>query len=137
MKRSLAGQRDPTPPGNAVLTVTQLSQALRRAVTQAFRGPVTVRGEIANLSRQPSGHMYLSLRDPTSAVRCVMFKSAVQMLRFAPENGVEVETREVNLRPGESQTVCFAVPPTNETSTATWSAWKASRTTPSPRTTKA
>ena len=61
-------------------------------------------GEIANWSRVASGHAYFSLRDPTSAVRCVMFRSALRTLRFTPENGGAVEVRgelDVYVRRGD------------------------------------
>ncbi len=81
-----------------ILTVSQLTRAIRRAVRDALPGAVTIRGEIANLSRQPSGHVYFSLRDEGSSLRCAMFRGANRLLRFRPENGMEVEARgEVNV----------------------------------------
>jgi exodeoxyribonuclease VII large subunit len=80
------------------MTVSQLAQAIRRAIRAALPAAVTVRGEIANFSHQPSGHMYFSLRDAEAVLRCAMFRGANRFLRFTPENGLQVEARgEVNV----------------------------------------
>ncbi len=52
-----------------------------------------VEGEISNLARPASGHIYFSLKDPHSQVRCAMFRMKRQRLRLEPENGMQVLVR--------------------------------------------
>lgn len=47
-------------------------------------------GEISNLAQPASGHMYFSLKDKSSQVRCAMFKNRNRHLKFQPENGTAV-----------------------------------------------
>ena len=68
-----------TPP---VLSVADLTRFLR----QLFEGDdvladVWVSGEISNLSRPASGHIYFTLKDAQAALRCVIWKSAALRLR--------------------------------------------------------
>ena len=49
-----------------------------------------VRGELSNFKVYASGHAYFTLKDATSALKCVMFRSRAQYLRFRPENGQAV-----------------------------------------------
>ena len=51
---------------------------------------ICVRGELSNYKVYPSGHHYFSLKDAGGALRCVMFRSSAQRLRFRPENGMQV-----------------------------------------------
>ncbi len=52
-----------------------------------------VEGEISNLARPASGHIYFTLKDPQAQVRCAMFRMKRQLLRFQPENGLKVLIR--------------------------------------------
>ena len=49
-----------------------------------------VSGEISNFIHHTSGHMYFTLKDQKSEIRCVMFKGPNQSLQFKPENGMQV-----------------------------------------------
>lgn len=51
---------------------------------------VWVRGEISNFKWHTSGHIYFTLKDEASQLKCVMFRSAAQRLRFRPDNGMQV-----------------------------------------------
>ncbi len=51
---------------------------------------VQVMGEVSNFKRYPSGHCYFTLKDAGSLLKCVMFRSKAQGLRFEPENGETV-----------------------------------------------
>jgi exodeoxyribonuclease VII large subunit len=53
-------------------------------------GDVMVRGELSNFKRYPSGHCYFTMKDAKSSLKCVMFRSRAQALRFEPQNGMEV-----------------------------------------------
>lgn len=52
-----------------------------------------VEGELSNLARPASGHIYFSLKDAQAQVRCAMFRMKRQLLRFQPENGTRVLLR--------------------------------------------
>lgn len=51
---------------------------------------IWVAGEISNFKRHSSGHMYFSLKDSDSVIRCIMFRGDADMLPFMPENGMSV-----------------------------------------------
>lgn len=70
-------------------TVSALSGAVKRTLEGAF-GRVRVRGEITELRRYSSGHMYFCLKDESAKIRAVVWRSNVARLRMSPENGVEV-----------------------------------------------
>src|SRR2546428_1421397 len=79
-------------PAPRILTVTQLA-ALVRAALEGGVGSVWVAGEISNLRRAPSGHVYFTLKDEESQLDAVLFRSAAQALAFRPAAGVEVLVR--------------------------------------------
>jgi len=54
---------------------------------------IWVEGEISNLSRPGSGHMYFCLKDAQAQVRCAMFRSRALLLRFKPAEGARVLVR--------------------------------------------
>ncbi len=70
-------------------TVSEISGAVKRTLEGTF-GRVRVRGEITELKRYPSGHIYLSLKDEGGKIAAVVWKSAVSRMGLEPENGVEV-----------------------------------------------
>ena len=51
---------------------------------------IAIRGELSNYKVYPSGQHYITIKDETGAMKCVMFKSAALRLRFRPENGMKV-----------------------------------------------
>ncbi|MBP9764488.1 MAG: exodeoxyribonuclease VII large subunit, partial [Gammaproteobacteria bacterium] len=52
-----------------VLTVSELNQSTQRLLEECFPA-VWVEGEISNLVRPTSGHIYFSLKDPKAQIRC-------------------------------------------------------------------
>ena len=70
-------------------TVSEISGAVKRTLEGNF-GRVRVRGEITELKRYPSGHIYFSLKDEGAKIAGVVWKSAVSRLGMVPENGVEI-----------------------------------------------
>ena len=73
-------------------TVTTLTRHLRQLLeTDASLQGVWVQGEISNLSRPASGHIYFTLKDTGAALRCVMWKSEAARLRFPLQEGIAVE----------------------------------------------
>ena len=51
---------------------------------------VMIRGEISNFKQYSSGHCYFTLKDVSSSLKCVMFRSRAQNLRFRPVNGLKI-----------------------------------------------
>ncbi|HUY04817.1 MAG TPA: exodeoxyribonuclease VII large subunit [Rhodocyclaceae bacterium] len=75
-----------------VLTVSGLNRRVREILQQNFP-PLWVGGEVSNLTRASSGHVYFSLKDETAQVRCVMFKNRAHALPWRLENGQQVEAQ--------------------------------------------
>ena len=73
-----------------IYTVTRLNREARAALESSFPPAIWVRGEISNLAQPGSGHLYFSLKDKYSQVRCAMFKNRNRHLKFLVENGLEV-----------------------------------------------
>jgi exodeoxyribonuclease VII large subunit len=70
-------------------TVSEISGAVKRTLETTF-GRVRVRGELTEVKRYPSGHIYLSLKDEASKISGIVWKSTVSRLGMVPENGTEV-----------------------------------------------
>jgi exodeoxyribonuclease VII large subunit len=79
------------PPASNVpeYTVSEISGAVKRTLEGTF-GRIRVRGEITELKRYPSGHIYFSLKDEGGKLAGIVWKSSVPRLGMKPENGVEV-----------------------------------------------
>lgn len=75
-----------------VLTVSALNR-LARETLESSLPLMWVGGEISNLTRAASGHLYFTLKDATAQVRCAMWRNRAQLLAFRPENGLRVEAR--------------------------------------------
>lgn len=74
-----------------VLSITQLNEYIRsRMDADPLLTQVAVKGEISNYKLYPSGHHYFTLKDESSALKCVMFKGSALRLRFRPENGMKI-----------------------------------------------
>ncbi len=75
------------------LTVSELTRYLRQLFeSDEILRDVWVQGEISNLARPSSGHIYFTLKDSTSALRCVIWKSAAMRMRgVGLDNGLAVE----------------------------------------------
>ena len=73
-------------------TVTDLTRHLRQLLESDpdLQG-IWVQGEVSNLSRPSSGHVYFTLKDPGASLRCVMWKTDVVRLRFAVQDGMAIE----------------------------------------------
>jgi exodeoxyribonuclease VII large subunit len=72
-----------------IYNVTRLNREVRAVLEGSF--PLLwLQGEISNLARPASGHIYFSLKDKHSQVRCAMFKNRMRSMNFVPENGMEI-----------------------------------------------
>lgn len=83
----------PTPTNSrTVLSVSELNREVASLLESEFSW-TSVEGEISNLSRPASGHIYFTLKDSHAQIRCAMFKSRLRGLKFKPENGAHVVVR--------------------------------------------
>ncbi len=73
----------------AIFTVSQLNRQSKELL-ETYLHRVQVTGEISNLARPSSGHWYFTLKDSRAQVRCAMFKSRSQYVKFAPKEGEQV-----------------------------------------------
>lgn len=73
-------------------TVRDLVAAVRTQLEREY-GDVWVEGEISNFRAHDSGHLYFTLKDLNAQIRVVMFRSSARLLRFRPENGMQVVVR--------------------------------------------
>lgn len=96
-----------------ILSIAQLNEYIRgRMDADPLLAQVAVRGEISNYKMYPSGHHYFTLKDESSALKCVMFKGNAMRLRFRPGNGVKVIAMgkvSVFPRDGAYQLYCTAM----------------------------
>ena len=73
------------------LTVSQLNRYIKSVLDEtALLQSIYVSGEISNFKHYPSGHIYFTLKDSSSQIKCVMFSSDNASLRFNVENGMNV-----------------------------------------------
>jgi exodeoxyribonuclease VII large subunit len=86
-----------------IYNVTRLNREVRAVLEGSFPS-IWLQGEISNFACPASGHMYMSLKDVHSQVRCAMFKGKNRFLKFEPENGAEVLVRaNVSLYEGRGE----------------------------------
>src|SRR5262245_27853338 len=81
--------RSPEPRGPKILTVGQLSLLIEATLETMFPS-FEVSGEITEVTRPHSDHIYYTLRDETAQIRAVIWRSAASKLRFRPEEGQQV-----------------------------------------------
>ncbi len=74
------------------LSVTQLVNTLKNLIETSLP-LVWVEGEISNLARPASGHLYFTLKDAGAQVRCAMFRPRAGLLRMRPQDGMQVLLR--------------------------------------------
>lgn len=80
------------PPERRIWTVRDLVSAARTHLEREY-GDAWVEGEISNFRAHDSGHLYFTLKDANSQLSAVMFRSQARLLRFRPENGMQVVVR--------------------------------------------
>ncbi len=79
-------------PERRIWAVRGLVAAVRTHLEREY-GDIWVEGEISNFRAHGSGHLYFTLKDEESQIRAVMFRSQARLLRFRPENGMQVVLR--------------------------------------------
>lgn len=79
-------------PQREIYSVSRLNREARGLLEDAF-GRLWVEGEISNLARPASGHLYFTLKDAGAQVSCALFKNRAQLLRFKLTEGMHVVAR--------------------------------------------
>jgi exodeoxyribonuclease VII large subunit len=100
-------------PERRVWKVAELVSDVRDHIERAY-ADLLVRGEISNLRAAPSGHLYFTLKDGEAQLPAVMFRRQAQLLRFRPEDGLEVLLRgrvSVYEQRGQMQLVADSLEP--------------------------
>ncbi len=94
------------------LSVSALNAQIKSLLEATFV-EVFFQGEISNFTlHKASGHLYFSLKDSQSSIRCVMFKGNAKSLRFSPENGAQVIIKgalSVYAPRGDYQVICHSL----------------------------
>jgi exodeoxyribonuclease VII large subunit len=100
------------------LSVTEITRYLRQLLeSDDVLQDVWIAGEISNLSRPVSGHIYFSMKDENAALRCVIWKSVALRLRAPLQNGLAVEAHgyiSLYERDGQYQLYIDALRPAGE-----------------------
>ncbi len=79
-------------PERRIFSVSELSGSIRDLFTRNFTD-ILVEGEISNCHAAQSGHIYCTLKDDRSQIKCVCFKSQLRLMKFRPEDGLHVTVR--------------------------------------------
>lgn len=75
-----------------IYSVSRLNREARSLLENAF-GRVWIEGEISNLARPASGHLYFTLKDASAQISCALFKNRAQLPGFKPVEGAHVIAR--------------------------------------------
>ena len=79
-------------PTDNIYSPSELNHEARLHLEAGF-GRIWIEGELSNLSRPASGHMYFSLKDDKAQISCALFRSNTYGMDFKPENGMLVRAR--------------------------------------------
>lgn len=95
------------------ITVTELNLYIKDKIGKdEYLNNVFIKGEISNFKHHYTGHMYFTLKDESSLIKCIMFKSYTSNLKFMPKDGMKVMilgTVSVFERDGVYQIYCKAM----------------------------
>ena len=95
------------------ISVSDLNKYIKdRVAADEYLNNVFVKGEISNFKHHYTGHMYFTLKDDKSLIKCIMFKSYTATLNFTPKDGMKVNvfgTVSVFERDGVYQIYCKAM----------------------------
>ncbi len=73
------------------ITVSDLNEYVKNKIAEdEYLNNILVKGEISNFKNHYTGHMYFTLKDEKSLIKCIMFKSYAQKLNFMPKDGMKV-----------------------------------------------
>ena len=73
------------------ITVSDLNKYMKEKIAEdEYLNNILIKGEISNFKNHYTGHMYFTLKDENSLIKCVMFKSYATKLTFMPKDGMKV-----------------------------------------------
>ena len=73
------------------ITVSELNKYIKDKISEdEYLNELLIKGEISNFKNHYTGHMYFTLKDENSLIKCIMFKSYAQKLNFMPKDGMKV-----------------------------------------------
>ena len=76
---------------NMAVSVTELNRYIKEKIaSDEALSNIIVKGEISNFKNHYTGHMYFTLKDENSLIKCIMFKTYAQQLNFMPKDGMKV-----------------------------------------------
>ena len=95
------------------ITVSELNSYVKNKIADdEFLNNVYIKGEISNFKHHYTGHLYFTLKDEKSLIKCIMFKTYTSHLDFEPKDGMKVlilGTVSVFERDGVYQIYCKAM----------------------------
>ena len=95
------------------ISVTELNRYVKNRIDgDEYLNNVLVKGEISNFKHHYTGHLYFTLKDENSLIKCVMFKTYAEKIKFEPKDGMKViifGTVSVFERDGVYQIYCKAI----------------------------
>ncbi len=73
------------------ISVTDLNKYIKNKIAEdEYLNNILIKGEISNFKHHYTGHLYFTLKDENSLIKCIMFKSYAQKLNFEPKDGMKV-----------------------------------------------
>ena len=76
---------------NMAVTVSQVNSYIKEKIaSDEGLNNLIIKGEISNFKNHYTGHMYFTLKDDKSLIKCIMFKTYAQRLNFMPKDGMKV-----------------------------------------------
>lgn len=76
---------------NLAITVSDLNSYIKNKIAEDENlSNILIKGEISNFKNHYTGHMYFTLKDENSLIKCIMFKTYAQKLTFMPKDGMKV-----------------------------------------------
>ena len=73
------------------ISVTDLNKYIKNKIADdEYLSNILIKGEISNFKHHYTGHLYFTLKDEKSLIKCIMFKSYAQKLNFEPKDGMKV-----------------------------------------------
>jgi len=74
------------------ISITELNLYIKDKINRdEFLNNVYVKGEISNFKHHSTGHLYFTLKDEKSLIKCIMFKTSAERLNFEPQDGMKVK----------------------------------------------
>ena len=100
---------------NKIYSVSEVNKYIKMVFDKdTFLNNITIRGEITNFKAHYTGHFYFTLKDESATIKCVMFKSAADNVKFKVADGMKVViTGQINVfeRDGVYQIYCRTMTP--------------------------